>query len=123
MNVTDPALTNERRFQIIGEASFLRAFHYYQLVKQWGGVPIEKHSNSTDPSVIRIPRSADTAVYNFIVSDLAVALNNLPDAYDGADGSTNKVRATKVQLMHFLQSYGHNAPTEITTKYCNIAMQ
>lgn len=95
VNVTDPALTNVRRTQIIGEASFLRAFHYYQLVKQWGGVPIEKHSNSTDPSVIRIPRSADTAVYNFIASDLAVAVNNLPDSYTGADASTNKVRATK----------------------------
>ena len=31
--VTDPALTADRRKQIIGEASFLRAYHYFQLVK------------------------------------------------------------------------------------------
>ena len=122
VNVTDPALTNERRTQIIGEASFLRAFHYYQLVKQWGGVPIEKHSNSTDPSVIRIPRSADTAVYNFIVSDLAVALNNLPDAYDGADGSTNKVRATKGAANALLAKVWAQRPDRDYNKvlqYCN----
>lgn len=91
--VKDPTLTEERRKQILGEASFLRAFNYYNLVTLWGGVPIEKHSNSTDPSVIRIPRTSDTTVYNFIVSDLQVAVNNLPDSY-GAP-SIDKVRATK----------------------------
>ena len=122
VNVTDPALTDQRRKQIIGEASFLRAFHYYQLVKQWGGVPIEKHSNSTDPSVIRIPRSADTAVYNFIVADLAVALNNLPDTYDGADGSTNKVRATKGAANALLAKVWAQRPDRDYNKvlqYCN----
>lgn len=93
VNVTDPALTDARRAQIIGEASFLRAFHYYQLVKYWGAVPLEKHSNSTDPSVIRISRSSDTAVYNFIAEDLTTAVTNLPDAY--GDPSIDKVRATR----------------------------
>lgn len=92
-DVTDPALTDDRRAQIIGEASFLRAFHYYQLVKLWGAVPLEKHSNSTDPSVIRISRSSDTAVYNFIASDLETAVQDLPDTYGSS--SVDKVRATK----------------------------
>lgn len=62
-------------------------------MKLWGGVPLEKHSNSTDPSVIRIARSSDTAVYNLINSDLQTAVNNLPDGY-GAP-SIDKVRATR----------------------------
>lgn len=122
VNVTDPALTDERRSQIIGEASFLRAFHYYQLVKLWGGVPIEKHSNSTDPSVIRIARSADTAVYNFINDDLQVALNTLPDTYDGADGTTNKVRATKGAANALLAKIWAQRPDRDYNKvlqYCN----
>ncbi|MEP6464908.1 MAG: RagB/SusD family nutrient uptake outer membrane protein [Parafilimonas sp.] len=121
-NVTDPALTDERRKQILGEASFLRAFHYYQLVKLWGGVPIEKHSNSTDPSVIRIARSADTAVYNFINEDLQLAVNNLPDAYDGADASTNKVRATKGAANALLAKIWAQRPDRDYNKvlaYCN----
>ena len=49
--VTDPKLDlNDRRKQVIGEASFLRAFHYYQLVKTFGGVPIELQSNTADPA-------------------------------------------------------------------------
>lgn len=91
--VTDPKLSAERKQQIIGEAHFLRAFHYYQLVKQWGAVPIEKHSNSSEASVINIPRSPDTAVYDFIAADLDTAVNNLPDAF--GDPSVDKVRATK----------------------------
>jgi hypothetical protein len=100
--VTDAALTEERRKQIIGEASFLRAFHYYQLVKLWGGVPIELLSNTADPAVNRKPRSTEKEVYDQIVKDLEIALANLPDSYNGPSGSetanipsVNKVRATK----------------------------
>ncbi len=93
-SVTDPGLTADRRAQIIGEASFLRAFHYFQLVKTWGGVPLELQSNSADPSVTRKPRASETAVYTQIDKDLQTAVTNLPDAY-GSDPSVNKVRATK----------------------------
>ncbi|WP_313263190.1 RagB/SusD family nutrient uptake outer membrane protein [Sphingobacterium sp.] len=91
--VTDPTFSDERRKQILGEASFLRAFHYYQLVKLYGGVPLEKHSNSTDAEVLRIKRSTVEEVYDFIDSDLQVALNNLPDGF--GQPSIDKVRATK----------------------------
>lgn len=91
--VTDPTFSEERRKQILGEASFLRAFHYYQLVKLYGGVPLEKHSNSTDADVLRIKRSTAEEVYDFIDSDLQVAVNNLPDVF--GQPSIDKVRATK----------------------------
>ena len=78
--VTDPALdVNNLRGQIIGQASFLRAFHYFQLVKLYGGVPIELNSNSADPAKTNLPRSSETEVYNQIVKDLEVALANCPD--------------------------------------------
>ncbi|NVO21255.1 MAG: RagB/SusD family nutrient uptake outer membrane protein [Bacteroidetes bacterium] len=93
-DVTDAALTDTRRQQIIGEASFLRAFHYYQLVKMYGGVPIELESNTADPSITRKARASEKEVYDQIVKDLDVALTNLPDTY-GSEASVNKVRATK----------------------------
>ncbi len=92
--ITDAALTAERKKQITGEASFLRAFHYYQLVKMYGGVPIELESNTADPAKTRKARASETEVYNQIVKDLEVSLANLPDTY-GAKASVNKVRATK----------------------------
>lgn len=92
--VSDPRLDeNNRRNQVIGEASFLRAFHYFQLVKLFGGVPIELQSNTADPAVTRKLRATETEVYDQIVKDLQTALDNLPDSY-GAP-SIDKVRATK----------------------------
>jgi starch-binding outer membrane protein, SusD/RagB family len=92
--IEDPALSAERKNQIIGEASFLRAFHYYNLVKAWGGVPLVLTSGSTKPEDLQLPRSTETEVYNQIVADLEVAVANLPDTY-GSDAVINKGRATK----------------------------
>jgi hypothetical protein len=93
--VKDPAMDeNNTRQNIIGQASFLRAYHYYHLVKTWGGVPIELHSNTTDPTKTNIPRSTEKEVYDQIVKDLQVAIDNLPDSYSD-DNTENKVRATK----------------------------
>ena len=93
--INDPALDkNNLRKEIIGQASFLRAFHYYQLVKTYGGVPIELNSNSADPAKTNLPRSTETEVYTQIDKDLHVALDNLPDSYTGGN-EVNKVKATK----------------------------
>lgn len=101
-DITDAALTAERKSQITGEAKFLRAFHYYQLVKLYGGVPLELESNSADPGKTKKPRSTEKEVYDQIVSDLEAAAADLPDQYNGPAGSStentpavNKVRATK----------------------------
>lgn len=98
----DGTLSEDRKMQIIGEASFLRAFHYYQLVKLYGGVPIELESNSADPGKTRKARATEKEVYDQIVADLQIALDNLPDHFNGPAGSAtenqpavNKVRATK----------------------------
>ena len=119
--VTDPNLTSTRRAQIIGEASFLRALHYYNLVKTWGGVPLELLSNSVDPSVTRKPRSADTAVYNQINTDLQIAIANLPDTY-GTNASINTVRATKGAANALLAKIWAQRPDRDYNKvlsYCN----
>ncbi len=92
--IDDPLLTEERRNQIKGEAYFLRSYHYFTLVKLWGGVPlILKTITSTNPKSIHIPRSSVEEVYAQITSDLELAANLLPDVYL-SDASVNKGRAT-----------------------------
>lgn len=94
-SVSDPALdVNNLREHIIGQASFLRAFHYFQLVKLWGGVPIELNSNSADPATTNLSRSTETEVYDQIVKDLEVAVANLPDSY-GSGPAIDRDKATK----------------------------
>ena len=120
--IADPKLdVDNRRNQIIGEASFLRAFHYYQLVKTFGGVPIELNSNSADPSKTNLPRSTATEVYNQIEKDLEVAIKNLPDDY-GSDASVNKVRATKGAanaLMAKIWAQKNDRDYTKVLQYCN----
>ncbi|MEI6060350.1 MAG: RagB/SusD family nutrient uptake outer membrane protein [Bacteroidota bacterium] len=121
-SVNDPALdVNKLREQIIGQASFLRAFHYFQLVKLWGGVPIELNSNSADPSKTNLPRSSEKEVYDQIVKDLEVAVADLPDSY-GSDETVNKVKATKGSANALLAKVWAQRSDRDYTKvlhYCN----
>lgn len=94
--IDDPQLDlGGRRNQILGEASFLRAYHYYQLVKMWSGVPlITEPVASTDPTETQKPRATEAEIYAQIIADLSFAAENLPDTYSD-DASVNKARATK----------------------------
>ncbi|MBS2098375.1 RagB/SusD family nutrient uptake outer membrane protein [Carboxylicivirga linearis] len=94
MDVTDPQLTETRRDQIRGEALFLRAYHYYNLVNLFGGVPLVLDpTTSTDPGVVNKPRSTKEEVFAQIITDLEEATQLLPDTY-GSDAAVNKARAT-----------------------------
>ena len=75
-DISDPQLdVNNRRNQILGEASFLRAYHYYQLVKMWGGVPlITAPVESTAPGETQIPRATIDELYAQIIADLESAV-------------------------------------------------
>jgi hypothetical protein len=111
-----------RREQILGEASFLRAFHYYNLVTLWGGVPlITSPLASTDPSSTNIPRSSEDDVYAQIIKDLEFAAANLPDKFDG-DISISKGRATKGAANALLAKVYAQKPTKDYNKvllYCD----
>lgn len=88
-------LTEERREQIIGEAYFLRAYHYYTLARLYGGVPLVLETvKSAEPSVTHVFRNTEEEVYAQIIEDLEMAASKLPDTY-GDDPSVNKARATK----------------------------
>lgn len=88
-------ITEEQRDQYIGQALFLRAYHYFNLVKLWGGVPLITETIKTvDPSEVRVPRSSEADVYLQIIEDLEMAQELLPHTY-GNDASVNKARATK----------------------------
>lgn len=61
---------------IIGEARFLRAYYYFELVKWFGPVPL-KETRFELGDETSIPRSSVEDVYAFIEADLQYAVNNL----------------------------------------------
>ncbi len=87
--VTDIDMDPSLKSQYEGEARFLRALGYYNLVRLFGGVPLREQP--TKGSDTDLPRASEEEVYNLILDDLQFAENNLPDAYD----QTNHGRATQ----------------------------
>lgn len=65
--------------QISGEALFLRAFYYYDLVQHYGGVPLQL-TEVTDVSGAFLPRNTADEVYAQIINDLNTAIPVLPIA-------------------------------------------
>jgi starch-binding outer membrane protein, SusD/RagB family len=83
----------------IGEVKFLRAFFYFELVKNFGGDVINNNFDSKDATLFP-PRSSAAEVYNQISSDLKDAIAVLPerDQYTSADIG----RATKGAALGYL---------------------
>ncbi|HLK30706.1 MAG TPA: RagB/SusD family nutrient uptake outer membrane protein [Puia sp.] len=81
---TDPALTQTRKNQILGEARFMRAFTYFDLVRLFGAIPLmlkpvdQTNSENLIKSTL-IPRSGVDTIYDAILSDLWFARANVQD--------------------------------------------
>lgn len=72
-------LTAATRQQLMGEAKFIRAFCYFQLLQLFGDVPLVI---SSDYRVNEsLPRTAQALVYQQLVTDLNEASNLLPVTY------------------------------------------
>lgn len=69
------------RDAIVGEAKFLRAFYYFELVQIYGGVPILDELISDPAELEGITRNTVSEVYGLIKNDLEEARLVLPDSY------------------------------------------
>jgi hypothetical protein len=72
-----------------GEAKFIRAFMYLDLVRKFGKVPVIDKA-LIPQEVAKIPRAEVAQVYDLIIADLQTAITSLPPSYTG----TNVGRAT-----------------------------
>jgi hypothetical protein len=122
--LTDPALTDARREQIIGEASFIRAFMYFQLVQLWGDVPLqltEVKTISADKldeiySIIFPARTPQAEVYAQIIKDLEAALPKVPvTALNKGYVTVGAVNAMLAKVYATQEPHDYNKVLE----YCN----
>jgi hypothetical protein len=86
--VTDPILTATLKNQYIGEAYFLRALSYFDLVRIWGGVPLITTPTLTSADNKGIARSTAAQIYEQVLKDLEAAEPLLSE-------TTDRYRATK----------------------------
>ena len=68
----------ERQNQLIAEARFLRGYFYFELVRNFGGVPLM--TSFSDPADVQgITRASTEETYAFIEEDLLAAAEVLPE--------------------------------------------
>jgi hypothetical protein len=72
-----PGITMDTKLQnqYVGEAKFLRALFYFDMVRAWGGVPIVI---DLEPK-FDLPRNTKEEVFALIEEDLLAAIDNLPE--------------------------------------------
>jgi hypothetical protein len=93
------------RQRLINEAKFLRALHYFNLVRWFGGVPIVLHEvSSLTPDNLYVEKATEDEVYSQIIQDLKEA-ESLPATYSNADigratSGSAKSLLSKVYLTH-----------------------
>jgi tetratricopeptide (TPR) repeat protein len=106
-------LTASVATQATGEAKYLRAWSYFELVSLWGGVPLYK--NYVTSLAGSAPRSPEADVYAFIVADLKAAQDALPATYDAANqGRATKGAAQMLLARVYMQQGDYaNAKTEL----------
>ena len=96
------SMSADKKNQYTSEAKFLRALYYYNLVRQYGGVPLRLESVASPADAKSQGRATADAVYTQIIKDLTDAATALPakTAYSGADIG----RATKGAAQTLLAS-------------------
>ncbi|HAH56556.1 MAG: RagB/SusD family nutrient uptake outer membrane protein [Lentimicrobium sp.] len=75
IKVADIDMDADLKNRYLGEAHFLRALYYFDLVRAWGGVPLVTELNPP----LQLGRSTREEVYDLIESDLLFAIEHLPE--------------------------------------------
>lgn len=79
----------DRKEELIAEAKFLRAYYYFELVRNFGGVPLISGFKMPE-EVAGITRSSAEDVYKFIEDDLIAAAAVLPQRSETAPGRATR---------------------------------
>jgi hypothetical protein len=84
-HVGTPVMAQANRDRYIGQAKFLRALMYFNLVRMFGGVPLVLTEITSEQQAYTYNRATAAEVYAQIEKDLTEAAAVLPASYIGTD--------------------------------------
>lgn len=104
-----------KKNQYTGEMKFLRGFHYFNLARQFGGVPLRLKATASPEEAKSEGRATAEQVYTQIVADLTDAAGGLPKSYTGADvgRATEGAARTLLAKVYMTQQKFAEALTEL----------
>jgi starch-binding outer membrane protein, SusD/RagB family len=97
-----PNLSNvsqEDKDDIVGQAYFLRALNYHNLVKLWGGVPLRLTAPATAAEAGTIARATADEVYTQILADLAQARTRVAETKHPTIASVGAIYALRSRVL------------------------
>lgn len=98
--------------RLIGEAKFMRAYYYHQLLRYYGGFPIIDYPYTLDAETFEIPRNTFEESVNFIVADLDEAASLLIGKSAIRGRATQAAAlALKSRVLLYAASDLHDGPT------------
>ena len=101
-------MKEELKNRLLGEARFLRALYYFDLVRAWGGVPLV--TTTTPP--LKLERDDASSVYELIIQDLEFAIDNLPLKSEyPSDESGRATRGAAQALLAKVSLFTHDYAT------------
>jgi hypothetical protein len=76
-NIDKAGLSEEKREYYLGHCYFLRALHYFNLVRLFGDVPLKLEPTTEVGDHLNVPRTASNLIYDQIETDLEKAISKL----------------------------------------------
>jgi len=95
----------DTKAEMMGEAYFVRALMYHDLVKFFGDVPIQLHATTDPHAGASITRSPVSAVYDLILKDLDSAQAGISDDESTTTASAGAVRALRTRVLFYMGDY------------------
>jgi len=121
-NIDQGTLTQSLKNSLKGQAYFFRAYRYFELVKQYGGVPLVLEPQSRDnQAALNVGRNKTSECITQIISDLDQAITLLPRKWTGIDyGRISRAAALayKGRVLLYYASPQFN-PTNIANRWEN----
>jgi starch-binding outer membrane protein, SusD/RagB family len=93
-------ILRSERLLYVAEAKFFRAYVYFDLLQQFGGVPIVTRPLTTTSPELQAKRNSREEVVDFVIKDLEEAIAILP--LESAIAAANKGRISKGAAQAFL---------------------
>ncbi|MEO7216883.1 MAG: RagB/SusD family nutrient uptake outer membrane protein [Gemmatimonadaceae bacterium] len=98
-------MDTDDRNEVLGEAYFLRALNYHNLVRLWGGVPLRLAPVATVAEAASITRSTPADVYQQILSDLGQAETLIANTDQTNEASLGAAYALEARVRLYMQDW------------------
>jgi len=98
-NVDAAPVDEEEKSVLKGQVKFLRALHYFNMIKRYGGVPIITEPQELTDDLFVSRETMDNS-FEFVINELEEAVDLLPETYGSRSVDVGK--ANKYSAMAFL---------------------